>query len=153
MDNRAHAEHLGGLLGNLHSLDFAIRLCLSQQPGSPARNLYADDFREASVGAIIPDSDMSNYMSLGQLIERFNDLFKRSGSTIDPSLVDLRDVLAHGRVFAGPSDSHFRIVKFDKPIDGNARVSYNQVMTDTWFTDNKRRVREAIAVVMGRIEP
>jgi hypothetical protein len=96
---------------------------------------------------------MSSYASLGQLIKEFNDLFGQSGTTVDPTLVDLRDVLAHGRVFAGPDEAHFRIVKFDKPSNGNARLSYNQVMTEHWFTDGKRRVREAIATVMGRVEP
>lgn len=150
MEPRAHAEHLGGLLGNLHSLEFSIRLCLSQQPGSPARDKYADDFRTAPVGMLVPDSDMSSYASLGVLIEKFNATFGQDGFTVDTTLVDLRDVLAHGRVFAGPDEDHFRIVKFDKPTNGNARVSYNQVMTEDWFISNKRRAAEAIAIVMGR---
>ena len=151
MDNRAHAENLGGLLGNLHTLEFAIRLCLAQQPGSPARDLYTDEFRDAPVGTAIPDSDMSNFLTLGQLIKKFNGLFRQSGSAIDPSIVDLRDVLAHGRVFAGPDDSHFRIIKFDRPSNGSVRVSYNQIMTEDWFTESKRRVRAAIETVVRRI--
>ena len=153
MENNTHAEHLGGVLGNLQSLEFSLRLCLSQLPGSPTRNMYTDDFRNAPVGTLVPESDMSNYASLGQLIKKFNDTFEPSGSTIDPALVDLRDVLAHGRVFAGPDEDHFRIVKFDKPVNGSARMSYNQVMTEQWFIDSKRRVREAIGTVMGRVEP
>lgn len=152
MDNRTHAEHLGGLLGNLHTLEFAIRLCLSQRRESLSRNLYTDDFREASVGTLIADSDMSNYASLGQLIKKFNHLFQQEDSFVDPTLVDLRDVLAHGRVFAGPTDSSLRIVKFDKPVNGYVRVSYNQVMTDAWFTENKQRVRDAITVVIQRVD-
>jgi len=153
MENRTHAEHLGGLLGNLHSLEFAIRLCLAQQPGSPARGLYADDFREAAVGTEIPDTDMSNFASLGRLIDKFNAVFGHSGSTVDRDLVRLRDVLAHGRVFAGPDDDHFRIIKFEPPKNGMAKVSYNQTMTEEWFASNKRRVREAIETVAHRIEP
>ena len=153
MENHSHAEHLGGILGNLQSLEFSLRLCLSQLPGSPIRNMYTDDFRSAPVGTLVPESDMSNYASLGQLIKKFNNTFEPSGSTIDLALVDLRDVLAHGRVFAGPDEDHFRIVKFDKPDNGSARISYNQVMTEHWFIDSKRRVREAIETVMGRVEP
>lgn len=151
MDHCAHAEHLGGVLGNLQSLEFSIRLCLAQQPGSPASNMYTDDFRNAAVGSLIPESDMSSYASLGTLIAKFNDLFGRCGATVDPTLVVLRDVLAHGRVFAGPDEDHFRIVKFDKPVNGRARLSYNQVMTEEWFSDCKQRVREAISTVMARI--
>jgi hypothetical protein len=96
---------------------------------------------------------MSSYASLGQLIKEFNDIFGQTGATVDPGLVNLRDVLAHGRVFAGPDETHFRIVKFDKPANGSARLAYNQVMTEDWFVDGKRRVREAISTVMGRVEP
>jgi hypothetical protein len=153
MEHRTHAEHLGGLLGNLQTLEFSIRLCLSQQPGSPARNLYADDFRNAPVGTLISESGMSSYASLGQLIKEFNENFGQTGATVDPALVNLRDVLAHGRVFAGPDETHYRIVKFDRPVNGSARLAYNQVMTEAWFIEGKRRVREAILTVMGRVEP
>lgn len=151
MDNRVHAENLGGLLGNLHSLEFTIRLCLAQQPGSPACNRYTDDFRNAPVGTQISDSEMSNFATLGQLIKKFNDIFRQSGATVDPSIVDLRDALAHGRVFAGPDDNYFRIIKFEKPVNGKARVSYNQVMTEAWFTESKRRVSEAVTTVAQQI--
>jgi len=95
---------------------------------------------------------MSSFDSLWQLIKKFNDLPHHTKS-VDPSLVDLRDALAHGRVFAGPDDDHFRIVKFDKPANGSARISYNQVMTEQWFIEGKRRVREAIEIVASEIAP
>lgn len=152
MEHHAHAEHLGGVIGNLQSLEFSIRLCLSQRPDSPVRNAYTDDFRNAPVGTLVAESDMSSYAPLGQLIKKFNELFGSLGSTIDPALVDLRDALAHGRVFAGPDDEHFRIVKFDRPVNGAARLSYNQVMTEDWFLESKRRVRDAIHAVMNRLE-
>jgi hypothetical protein len=153
MDSRKHAEHLGGLLGNLHTLEFSIRLCLAQRLGSPARGLYADDFREVTVGTHVPDTDMSNFASFGQLIDKFNTVFGLSGSIDDRELVRLRDVLAHGRVFAGPHDDHFRIIKFEPPSNGLAKVSYNQVMTEEWFTSNKQFVREAIETVVQWIKP
>jgi len=152
MENHAHAEHLGGVIGNLQSLEFSIRLCLSQRPDSLVRSTYTDDFRNAPVGTLVPESDMSSYAPLGQLIKKFNELFGHFGSTIDPTLVDLRDALAHGRVFAGPDEEHFRIVKFDRPINGSARLSYNQVMTEDWFNESKRRLREATHTVMSRLD-
>jgi hypothetical protein len=115
--------------------------------------MYTDDFRNAPIGTLVQESDMSSYAPLGQLIKKFNDLFEKNGSRVDLTLVDLRDVLAHGRVFAGPDEDHYRIVKFDKPVDGSACLSYNQVMTEDWFMDGKRRVREAIGIVMGQLEP
>ena len=151
MDHRLHAQRLGALVGNLQTLEASIRLCLAQQPGSPARDVFMDDFRDAPVGTVIPESAMSNYDSLGKLIEKFNDMFETSGVKVDHSLVTLRDVLAHGRVFAGPNDIDFRIVKFDKPTAAGARLSYNQLMTAEWFEDNRMRLREAIQTVVGQL--
>lgn len=151
MDNENHATELGGLIGNLHSLEFIIRLCLVQRPGSEARDTYGDDFREKPVGAIVLESDLTDFASLGQLIDRFNECYGTEESPpIDPALVQLRDAIAHGRVFAGPHDTYMRIIKFDRPKGGQARIAYNEVMSPEWFRDNKARVREAIHTV-GRV--
>lgn len=149
MEHNKHAEHLGGLLGNLQTLEIIIRLCLAQQPGSPARNKFMDEVCNAQVGAQIPESDMSNYASLKELIKKFNKVFSNN---IDSSIVDLRDALAHGRVFQGPNDDFFRIVKFEKPVNGSARLSLNQVMNEEWFNESQERVRKAIFIASSQID-
>lgn len=148
MDNHAHALHLGGLVGNLQTLEMMIRLALSQQEGSSAKGTFGDDFRDAPIGTRIPLSDMSNYASLRQLIEEFNEKLSPA-APIDLNLVNLRDALAHGRVSAGPRDNEYRIVKFSKPSKGDdsVTVDYSDVMSEAWFVDNKGRVRAAIAIV------
>lgn len=151
MDTENHAKELGGLIGNLHSLEFIIRLCLAQRSESVARDTYGDEFREMPAGTIVPESDLTDFASLGQLIERFNKCYGVADSQpIDPSLVRLRDAIAHGRVFAGPESTHMRIIKFERPKGGQARIAYNEVMSDRWFLENKARVRDAIHTV-GRI--
>lgn len=155
MDKQEHACHLGGLIGNLQSLEIAIRLALAQRPGSVAKDTYGDDFRNAPVGTRIPLSDLSSYASLGKLIKSFNNVFAPT-PPLDSALVDLRDALAHGRVFAGPSENEeeFRIVKFAKPDKGATEVTviYSAVMNEAWFEENKARVRAALKTVMAVLQ-
>lgn len=148
MDNSEHAELLGGLVGNFQSLEIAIRLAMAQRHDSVARNTYGDDFRNAPVGTVIALSDLTDFASLRDLINGFNSAFSPE-KPLDLSLVTLRDALAHGRVFAGPSEEEFRIVKFTKPAKGatNVAVEYSEVMTKGWFTENKARVRQAVEIV------
>lgn len=149
MDNHNHATELGELISNLHSLEFIIRLCLAQRPRTVARDSYGDDFREKPVGSIVLESDLTDFASLGQLIARFNKCYGTVESLpIDPALIQLRDAIAHGRVFAGPQDTYMRIIKFDRPKGGEARIAYNEVMSPEWFRDNRLRVCEAINTVV-----
>lgn len=147
MNHEQHALHLGGLVGNLQTLEMLIRLALSQREGSPARNTYGDDFRNAPVGTRIPLSDLSNFHSLNRLIDAFNKAFPNLGS-LDKDLIKLRDALAHGRVFKGPTEDAFRIVKFSKPSDTiEVEIEYSAVMDEAWFVENKAWVTSAVETV------
>ncbi|MFA1719913.1 hypothetical protein [Xanthomonas campestris] len=145
MDPDQHAYHLGGLLGNLQTLEMFIRLALAQREGAPVRNTYGDDFRNAPVGTLIPLSDFSNFHSLNQLIDSFNQAFPRS--PLDKDLIKLRDALAHGRVFKGPTEEDFRIVKFSRPSNASVEIEYSAVMDEAWFVENKAWVASAVKTV------
>lgn len=149
----SHEEHplaLGKIVGNLHSLEMMLRLILAQKPGLDSRDKYIDDFAQAPVGTAVAVTDMTNYAQLRELVKAFNAEFAKSGrAALDNGLVSLRDALAHGRVFKGPSDEHFRIVKFSPVRDGNTTVVYNEVMSPEWFAINNKRVRDAIEIVVA----
>lgn len=148
MDADVHARELGGLVGNLQSLELFIRLYLAQRPGSPVRGVYGDDVIDKPVGTLIEESDMSNYASLKFLIKEFNKCLANSRRLqIDEALVDLRDALAHGRVFSTSNYRDFRLIKFDRPENGYARISYSETMSLSWFLTNKQRVSAAIDIV------
>ncbi|WP_161795285.1 hypothetical protein [Xanthomonas oryzae] len=91
---------------------------------------------------------MSSFASLRELIKVFNEKLSPN-PPLDLGLVTLRDALAHGRVFAGPNEEDFRIVKFEKPQRGATQVAveYSAVMTEAWFVENKAWVRDSIATV------
>ena len=154
MNLNEHARHLGGLLANLQSLELLIRVYLSKQPGARSIGPVGTDIFSHPVGTIVPESDMTSYDSLTQLITKFNLSMEQQGKPIiDTSLIALRDALAHGRISADLADENLRLVKYDKPINGNVRVSFNAQMTEHWFSSNKVRVLEAMALVHAEMQP
>jgi len=88
MDNQEHACHLGGLVGNLQTLEIALRFSLAHRPGSVAEESYGDEFRNAAVGTRVPLTDLSNYASLSELIKAFNKAFAPANH-LDIELVNL----------------------------------------------------------------
>ena len=143
-----HARHLGGLIGNLQSLEFLLRIALSKLPGARARGVPSgEDFYLSPVDSLLPENDLTSYDSLGDLISKFNKEMDKQGKLkIDESLVAIRDALAHGRVSASVSDETLRLLKFDKPQDGRVRVVFNEELSEEWFMRHKSRVRDAIDI-------
>lgn len=89
---------LGGLVGNLHSLEFALRVYLGQRIAA-ARLACGTDVYDFPVGAELPLTDLTSYATLGMLLREFNDDMRRACKPeIDETIVLLRDALAHGRV-------------------------------------------------------
>src|SRR3990167_8748444 len=95
-----YRERLGGVVGNFHALEFVLRAFL--QAPSTARPIgipHGTDIYSFPVGADLPENELTSYDSLGILIEKFNtDMASRGLSGIDLTLVQIRDVVAHGRV-------------------------------------------------------
>jgi hypothetical protein len=86
-----------------------------------------------------PFEEVTNYDSLGALIDKYNaDVLARHESlSISPRIVDVRDLLAHGRVALRTLDlAELAIVKFDRPSHGKVVVVARARMTDSWFGSN-----------------
>ena len=130
-----HLLHLGKLVGNLQSLEGLLRcylLNIDQTPPASKGTLYWN----LKTGDVVPEDAFTNYDTLGDLINKYNaDVQSRdAGLRVDPSLVSVRDLLAHGRVAAGaPDPSLLKIVKFNRPSDGNVKVVAAALMDETWF--------------------
>lgn len=106
------------------------------------------------VGTELPENDITSYDSLGQLFTKFNlEMLSRGHPQLDMGLVDLRDALAHGRVSAAVQDDTLRLIKFDKPKNGKARVTFNELMTEQWFTSQKARIIVALKLVHVQVQP
>ena len=142
-----HALNLGKLVGNFQSLEFVLRAFLTNdeiaQRGSLPKS--ATDMHEMNEGDIVPENAFTNYDTLGQLIEKYNRNPKilSAGLTIDETLVDIRDAIAHGRVSASTPSSSLKLLKFNKPKNNQIKVTFSVLMTKEWFGEHIKRVYEA----------
>lgn len=144
-----YRERLGGLVGNFHALEFVLRCYFQALPTArPIGISYGTDIYSFPVGAEVPENELTSYDSLGSLIQRFNgDMQSRGAATIDPTLVRLRDAIAHGRVSTKTKDGTLRLLKFGKPKEGKITIEFNEKMTEEWFKVQIPRVFSAVAVV------
>jgi hypothetical protein len=110
---------------------------------------YGEDFYSFPIDHELPESDLTNYDSLGQLIDKYNAVvFTQESVGIDRGLVEIRDALAHGRVSAEVTSDTLRLIKFSKPKNGLVRVTFNALLSEEWFAEQKRRSVEALREVV-----
>jgi len=154
---KEHVLYLGNLMMNFQLLEGVIRAFLHAFPG---QQLFNDEYAAKGifaqpVGTYYPDNALTNYDSLGELIKKFNKYADQYAiQKVDISLVEIRDAIAHGRVFAqepGQPESPFglplRLVKFDRPFNGKTKMVFNEIMTDSWFERQQIRVAAAHNIV------
>jgi hypothetical protein len=149
MNGDEHVQRLGKVVGNLQSLEFALRGALANMHGS--RKVHPDhgvDVLAFPVGSVVPESDLTDYASLGKLVEMFNlGALASGGRTVNTHVVELRDALAHGRTYTHNREFPLRLVKFDKPRDGKVRVAYSEVMDHAWFDRQRDLLNDCIDAV------
>lgn len=149
MTEEQHIDGLGRLVANLQSIEFMVRIVLSRLPGAVAYGIpKGTNTYSYAVGSDLPENDVTNYDSLGQLIDRYNahNDVKKEGAIISRDLVELRDILAHGRVstvFRVPMD----LIKFSRPNGGRVTVVCNVTMDEPWFEKNLALTRNSIAIL------
>jgi hypothetical protein len=149
-----YVRQLGQLLANFQSLEFILRAFLQGLSARPVGIPYGTDIYSFPVGTELPESELTSYDSLWELIKKFNgEMNKRSLSGIDPRLVEVRDALAHGRVSAASVDDDLRLLKFSRPANGRVRVVFNERLIEPWFASQKKRVYEAIQFVAKNTKP
>lgn len=155
MNLRDHAYHLGSLLANLQSLEFLIRAYLASLPSAVPSGLpHGTDIYTIPVGGTLPANAIIDYDALGQLIEKYNESARQMGNTeLEATLVDLRDALAHGRISVPGESEQLRLIKFSKPRNGVVTVTFNAVMDEAWFHEQKSLVRESMFMVAAKITP
>lgn len=140
-----YVELVGGIKTNLFSLELYIRKILCDRSGKmPEKSLD-----EMEIGEMVQVNEMTNYDTLGELIEKYNN-YVRSFSEdllIDRTLVTLRDAFAHGRVFSRVETGPYFLLKFDKPEDEQVKVTFKAIMDNKWLKKQIGRVRKAVLIV------
>lgn len=139
MDIEEHARLLGLIIANLQSLEFLLRATLYAQEDPPHSPLPAgQSLGTLAVGDTLPLNAMTDFSTLGQLIDRYNQRVSATHPqlALDGSLIALRDALAHGRVSAGDPREDMTLVKFDRA----GRVVFSQKLTEQWLRSQASRV-------------
>lgn len=141
-------------MANFQSLEFALRAFLTKYSPPPFVPYAASsDVFSFPVGSVLPENPLTNYDSLGMLIEKANKLLRQQHAPqLDKSLVDIRDALAHGRISSLQEEEQLRLIKYSKPDNGQVEVKYNEVLDEQWFTLHKRRVRDAISILLPFVQ-
>ena len=142
-----HCCKLGTLLGHFHSLELLLRSYLNAHLEN---GIAEKDYYSFGIGSELTENALTNYDSLGMLIDKTNKNLKSRGinEEIDKSLVEIRDALAHGRVSAEKPNETLRLIKFSKPKNGKVKVEFNAMMTENWLVSNRERVSDAIQILV-----
>jgi hypothetical protein len=147
MEQEDHPLNLGKLFTNFQSLEFALRAFLvNDEIASGHSFLQSINLYGMNEGDMVPENAFTNYDSLGQLIEKYNNHPRiiLSGLTIDATLVDIRDAIAHGRVAGEKPLPPFKLLKFDKPKNKRVKVTFSALLTKEWFSIKIADVQRAV---------
>lgn len=127
-------KKLGKLWNYLLSLEVLLRGCILKKRNQESSLPRLDILK---VGDIVDENALTNYDPLGKVIERFNSFFKKEDWVVEKDkIVQLRDILAHGRLISFKLNYPVKIFKFAKPVKGNVKLEFTEEMTSDWFDTN-----------------
>jgi hypothetical protein len=111
---------LGRLVGHLQSLEFFLRTFLFIDQGLP----FMKDMDAVVVGETLDENPMTDWRQLKQLVKDYNAVVepKAPALVVLPIVADIRDALAHGRVYARKAGAPARLLRFSKPKNGKVQV-------------------------------
>jgi|SRR5215831_1876581 len=151
-DLGVHFYGVGQIIGNFHSLEVAIRLFLERIDlgNTPAPRL---DIFALKAGDCLPKTALTDYDSLGQLINRYNTHIPAIDPdlAVDRSVVELRDTLAHGRMLALEARRPLRLFRFGPPDDGTVEVRLPGDVTDEWIAVQRGRTSDQLRKVLSAL--
>ena len=139
---------LGKLVANLHSLEFALRAFLlknfeSREPKA--------DLKTINAGDEVPLNSFTNYAPLGRIIDQYNEVVQPyyPDYCVDKVVVEIRDMIAHGRVSGLTPNPPFQLVKFSKPNkNGMVPVEHVVIVDLHWLSSNVNLVLDQIRKVI-----
>lgn len=124
---------LGKILSNLLALELILRIFVLESEGGTLDSLK--NILAASEGDWVPETALTNYDSLKDLVRRSNFLLTKSSlrHQIDLSVINLRDTLAHGRMLTTDPEVPLKLVKFSKADHGKVKVEQFVEITPEWI--------------------
>lgn len=141
---------MGTLVANLQSLEFALRAFLYNKESGPkpANPEFGKNIYDFKVGDCVEETAFTNHDTLGQLIDKYNEIVKSKDSTVcvDRGIVDIRNALAHGRIASeSPApEVPLKLIKYGKPQNGQVCVTHYVTLTKDWFDKQIKLVHDNI---------
>lgn len=121
---------LGKIWANLNSLEFALRAKLYNKFNHKDSNF---SLYQAEVGSFLPENYLTNYDSLGLLIDKYNRDSSNTKKINKKEIVEVRDLLAHGRLSALIESFPLDAIIFSKPKNGKVKVRFKIALTEQWL--------------------
>ncbi len=129
-----YPELIDKIWGNLHSLEFMLRIVILRLNGGKNTSFRYEEQKE---GDLIPVTPLTNYDNLGDIINKYHIICNKYHE--DKLLIQrdkilkIRDGLAHGRVSAGTKNNHLFLFKFSKPIKGKVKIEIAEELNEQFL--------------------
>jgi hypothetical protein len=139
---------LGKLVANLHSLEFALRAFLLKNFES---HEPAVDLESVVAGDEVALNSFTNYDPLNRVIVRYNEVVRPiyPNCCVDETVVEVRDMIAHGRIAGKDPKPPFELIKFGKPNKMDMVPVEHVVIVDLhWLSSNVKLVLDQIRKVI-----
>jgi hypothetical protein len=149
MNEDDHLLGLGKIVGNLHTLEFVIRIFLGDAAGQKLEI-------PKPTTAKLPETFITNFMSLGELIEKYNGVLTLAEKDyfVGGDAVKIRDAIAHGRQFSVTEGFPVTLYKFGKVQNGMVPVEFAEVLSDDWLKKKREfllvQIKNVLACAKGR---
>jgi hypothetical protein len=148
----AHFLSIGKLIGNLQSIEMGARMAIVKLDQWAAKQVQSQ-LPQIKVGDSVELNAFTNDDDLTQTLEKFNKRAPPEYRLDIGLIVNLRDALAHGRIFGFGSLAHLRLLKFSrKAKDGKVSVELAIDMTDDWFRKNIRLLDQAFEKIRKALD-
>lgn len=118
---------MGALQTKFFTLEYELRTFLFRNEDLP----FMRDFDSIAEGDELDANPFTNRDSLGPLIDKYNAVVKHRDPelVVDRRVVDIRDAIAHGRVYRRSVEGQLRLLKFSKVgKDGKVRAEFVETL-------------------------
>ena len=139
-NDKIYLEKLGGLLVNISSLEFLLRVCLLRHEGKEQGKFALN---KVKVGERVEKNSFTGRDTLGTVIEKFNRIFKNQhGVNKLQNLNKIRNVITHSRIFPDNPNTPLIIIKFNSSMNRRfVDVEAIQELNEKWLNEELKLVR------------
>ncbi len=147
-----HALNLGKLTGNLLTIEMAARMAIVKHDDHAASCVFTQ-LPQIREGDLVECNAYTNSNDLRQTLQKYNKQVHEDYNVDVTAIVNLRDALAHGRMFGYGDKQNLMLLKFNrKKHDGKVLVELAQEMTNVWFSDSIEMLIKATEKVAGALD-